>query len=46
LRDANAKFERRFRRMEARLAEAGQSMSGLSAEALDELWTQAKRDVG
>jgi MazG family protein len=46
LRAANAKFERRFRRMEARLAEAGQSVSGLSAEALDELWTQAKRDVG
>jgi len=46
LREANGKFERRFRSMESRLASAGGTMSAMSAEALDTLWVQAKHDVG
>ncbi|HVN43148.1 MAG TPA: nucleoside triphosphate pyrophosphohydrolase [Steroidobacteraceae bacterium] len=46
LREASAKFERRFRRMEERLAETGEAMTSQSAEALDALWNAAKRDVG
>ncbi len=43
LRRTNAKFERRFRAMEAKLAEAGQSAADQSLEALEELWQAAKR---
>jgi MazG family protein len=44
LRRTNAKFERRFRAMEARLAEAGARAEDQSLEALEELWQEAKRD--
>jgi MazG family protein len=46
LRDANAKFERRFRDMEAQLAEQGGSVRESSPEALEALWAQAKLRVG
>ena len=44
LRRANAKFERRFRRMEALAAADGVSLSGLSLAAQDEYWNRAKRE--
>ena len=40
LRTANAKFERRFRAMEAN---SGRDLSGLSLDALEERWQAAKR---
>jgi MazG family protein len=40
---ANAKFERRFRAMEAEIAAAGQSMQVMSADALEAAWQAAKR---
>jgi MazG family protein len=43
LRRANAKFERRFRAMEAHLATAGDKAEAQSLEALEELWQAAKR---
>jgi MazG family protein len=43
LRRANAKFERRFRAIEARLAAAGDKAEAQSLEALEELWQEAKR---
>jgi MazG family protein len=43
LRRTNAKFERRFRAMEARLAETGKRAEDQSLEALEELWQEAKR---
>ncbi|MGH8302684.1 MAG: MazG nucleotide pyrophosphohydrolase domain-containing protein, partial [Steroidobacteraceae bacterium] len=45
LRAANAKFERRFRRMEALAAAQGAQLQALSAAQWDVLWRQAKRDV-
>lgn len=45
LRDAGGKFERRFRGMEARVAGEGRSLAGLSAEELEALWLEAKREV-
>ncbi len=44
LRRTNAKFERRFRAMEAKLAETGETAAEQSLEALEELWQAAKRD--
>lgn len=44
LRHANAKFERRFRRMEALATEAGETLAGKSLAEQDALWDQAKRD--
>lgn len=44
LRRANAKFERRFRRMEALAAERGTELSALDLHAQDALWDQAKRE--
>lgn len=44
LRDANAKFERRFRRVEALLAEQGQDPHQASLEAMDALWDRAKEE--
>ena len=41
LRAANAKFERRFKAMEA---EAGDAFAGLDLEAKEELWENAKTD--
>ena len=43
LRRTNAKFERRFRAMEAKLAAAGKRAEDQSLEALEELWQEAKR---
>ncbi|MFQ5763496.1 MAG: nucleoside triphosphate pyrophosphohydrolase, partial [Rhodospirillales bacterium] len=46
LRDGNAKFERRFRRMEALLAEDGHDIGDLSVEdLLDAYWNRAKRET-
>lgn len=44
LRDANAKFERRFRRIEALLAARGSSADDASLEQMDRLWDQAKTE--
>ncbi|MAF96520.1 MAG: nucleoside triphosphate pyrophosphohydrolase [Rhodospirillaceae bacterium] len=45
LRDGNAKFERRFRRMEALLADDGKKIDDLPVdEVLDVYWTRAKRE--
>lgn len=44
LRGANAKFERRFHFIEARLAEKGSAPADSSLEEMDGLWTQAKRE--
>jgi tetrapyrrole methylase family protein/MazG family protein/ATP diphosphatase len=43
LRRTNAKFERRFRAMEAELAGRGEKAEDQSLEALEELWQAAKR---
>jgi nucleoside triphosphate diphosphatase len=45
LRAANAKFERRFRRMEALAAAHGTPLQALDAAQWDVLWRQAKREV-
>jgi MazG family protein len=45
LRGANARFDLRFRRVEALARERGSSPDALDLEALEELWQQAKRDV-
>ena len=44
LRAANAKFERRFRRMETLLIAAGETFEGASLERLEALWEQAKAE--
>ena len=44
LRHANAKFERRFRRMEALAAEAGETLPGKSLAEQDALWDRAKAE--
>jgi len=44
LRRANAKFERRFRRMEQMAAAEGVDLSALSLAAQDEYWNRAKRE--
>ena len=44
LRHANAKFERRFRRMEAIAAEQGGTLAGKPLEEQDALWDRAKRE--
>lgn len=44
LRRANAKFERRFRRMETIASERGIRLSDMPLAAQDELWEQAKRE--
>lgn len=44
LRATNAKFERRFRRMEQLAREAGQRLDELDLAAQDRLWEQAKRE--
>ena len=44
LRRANAKFERRFRRMETLAAEEGVSLSELSLAEQDAYWNRAKRE--
>ena len=44
LRHANAKFERRFRRMESLAAAAGESLAGKSLDEQDALWNRAKAE--
>jgi ATP diphosphatase len=44
LRHANAKFERRFRRMEALAADAGEALAGKSLDEQDALWNRAKSE--
>jgi MazG family protein len=46
LREANAKFERRFREVEAQLAAQGREVAGTPPDQLEALWTLAKRSVG
>jgi MazG family protein len=46
LRSANAKFERRFRHMEAMLAERGRSPGDAGREELEALWARAKQEIG
>lgn len=46
LRHASGKFERRFRRMEARIAEAGRQMTELGSDELDAHWRAVKADEG
>ncbi len=46
LRDANAKFERRFRDMEVRLDAEGRAVTDATPEELEALWALAKRDLG
>jgi len=41
LRAANAKFEKRFKAMEA---EAGDAFEGLDLDAKEELWVKVKRE--
>ncbi len=43
LRSANAKFERRFHHIEARLAERNSSPAQASLDDMEELWNEAKR---
>jgi MazG family protein len=43
LRGANAKFERRFAHIEARLAEAGKEPQQSDLAGMDALWDEAKR---
>ena len=44
LRRTNGKFERRFRRIEALLAESGRTPADASLDELETLWQQAKRE--
>ena len=44
LRGANAKFERRFGHIEARLAEGGRDPGQASLAEMDALWNEAKRN--
>jgi nucleoside triphosphate diphosphatase len=44
LRGANRKFERRFRRVEAILAERGQEPAGSTLDEMEAAWMQAKRE--
>jgi len=46
LRSANAKFERRFQHMEARLAEQGRSPHDATPDELETLWAKAKQALG
>ena len=44
LRQSNAKFERRFRRVEALLAERGRAPGDSDLDEMDRLWNQAKQE--
>jgi len=46
LRAANAKFERRFRRIEAWLAEQGRAPADATPDELEALWARAKQELG
>jgi MazG family protein len=43
LRKTNAKFRKRFRHIETRLAEQGKPVAGTAISELEELWQEAKR---
>jgi ATP diphosphatase len=45
LREANLRFENRFRELENLAATRGQELSNLDIEALDSLWEEAKEVV-
>jgi hypothetical protein len=45
-RAANAKFERRFRRIEAWLAASGRTPRDAAMAELEALWTRAKQEEG
>lgn len=45
LRHGNAKFENRFRHMEARIASQGQQLDGVSFAEKEAAWNHAKRDT-
>jgi MazG family protein len=45
LRQANRRFETRFRRMEAGLADAGRPLGTATAEDMDRAWEQAKAEL-
>ena len=44
LRRTNAKFERRFRRVETLLAADGKRPEGVELDEMEGLWNQAKRE--
>ena len=44
LRGANAKFERRFRRMETLAADEGRTLDGMSLAEQDAYWDRAKAE--
>ncbi len=46
LREANTKFERRFREVEAHLATEGLTPADVDMERLESLWVRVKRDHG
>lgn len=46
LRSATEKFERRFRHMEASVAQQGREFAGMSEAQLDQLWAEAKAAFG
>jgi len=46
LRDANSKFERRFRQVETYLATEGRTPADVDMEQLEALWARAKRETG
>jgi tetrapyrrole methylase family protein/MazG family protein len=44
LREANARFRRRFDRVESAAAKLGKPLSGMTLEEMDALWEQAKKE--
>ena len=46
LRQANNRFEQRFRFIQTRLEEAGEDLESASLERMDELWEEAKEQLG
>jgi nucleoside triphosphate diphosphatase len=46
LREANAKFERRFRHVESLLAAEGLAPTDVDMDRLEALWSRAKRELG
>ena len=46
LREANNRFEQRFRFIQTKLEEAGEDLESASLERMDELWEEAKQQVG
>lgn len=45
LREANNKFEQRFRFIQTKLEEAGEDLESASMERMDELWEQSKNEL-